>query len=738
VLFRSIPGYILAILIITISSVLVGLRLYTLYQDQSQVSHTLKNLTTIDETLDLINDAEAGERSYILTGDLNFLESYDVAFWQDTGIKQHIQDLRLLTADDPKQQKYLDLLEPLISNYKGMTAYTIELKQNDKLNSPTPDVITSAEQQTIENIQSILSSMQKEEKGLLADQSDASATSLKNAIYTIEISTFISILLLLYAFWIGIREITERRRAEKEIRKLNDELETRVQERTEELSRALAIIKDSEKRLRDSLDSMMEGCQIISFDWEYLFVNQATVKQSKTTEENLIGHKMMDAYPGIENTEMFAHLRKCMEQRVSNTIENEFVFPDGSKGWFNLSINPVPEGIFIQSIDITDRKFAEEKVNRKLQYLQSLREIDSSIIENTDIYQSLRTILERTQSQLHVDAADVLLLNPRDQTLNYAAGIGFHSQNIELSARKINRGIVGSVMLDGGIQHISDFTRINQHLIKTSLLESEGFTDYYVIPLNDKGITLGILEVFHRQPRNLDLEELDFLNILAGQTAIAIENNHLYTNLQNANLDLLEAYNTTIEGWSHALDLRDRETEGHTLRVTEMTLDLARLAGMSEEELVHIRRGALLHDIGKMGVPDDILLKPARLTDEEWAIMVKHPIFAYDLLSPIAFLRPAIDIPYCHHEKWDGTGYPRGLKGEEIPFSARLFAVVDVWDALISDRPYRKAWPKAKVIDHIKSLSGTHFDPRAVEYFFRLVDRKTGDTKPLPYIPPAS
>jgi HD-GYP domain-containing protein (c-di-GMP phosphodiesterase class II) len=145
-----------------------------------------------------------------------------------------------------------------------------------------------------------------------------------------------------------------------------------------------------------------------------------------------------------------------------------------------------------------------------------------------------------------------------------------------------------------------------------------------------------------------------------------------------------------------------------------MTLKLARTMGINADELVHIRRGALLHDIGKMGVPDHILLKPDKLTDEEWVIMRKHPVYAHELLSPIAYLRPALDIPYCHHEKWDGTGYPRGLTGRQIPFSARLFALVDVWDALTSDRPYRKAWSKEKTLEHIHSLAGTHFDPKVV------------------------
>lgn len=187
-----------------------------------------------------------------------------------------------------------------------------------------------------------------------------------------------------------------------------------------------------------------------------------------------------------------------------------------------------------------------------------------------------------------------------------------------------------------------------------------------------------------------------------------------------SNQELSEAYETTLLGWSKALDLRDKETEGHTQRVTELTVQLARLMGFDEDAIVHLRRGALLHDIGKMGVPDSILLKPGPLTDEEWAIMKKHPVYAYELLSPIYYLQPALDIPYCHHEKWDGTGYPQGLKGEDIPLAARVFAIIDIWDALRSDRPYRPAWPVDRVVSHIRSLSGTHLDPAVVEAFLQL------------------
>jgi HD-GYP domain-containing protein (c-di-GMP phosphodiesterase class II) len=207
------------------------------------------------------------------------------------------------------------------------------------------------------------------------------------------------------------------------------------------------------------------------------------------------------------------------------------------------------------------------------------------------------------------------------------------------------------------------------------------------------------------------------LNSLSSQAAIAIDSAEMYRELQQSNQDLLMAYEFTLEGWAKALEIRDGETQGHTQRVTELTMRLARNMELGEDELAHVRRGARLHDIGKMGIPDSILLKPGPLTDEEWEIMHRHPTYAFELLSPIPFLRPALDIPYCHHEKWDGTGYPRGLRGDEIPLAARIFAVVDVWDALRSDRPYREAWPEEKVIEYIGEQCGKHFDPQVVEIF---------------------
>ncbi len=197
--------------------------------------------------------------------------------------------------------------------------------------------------------------------------------------------------------------------------------------------------------------------------------------------------------------------------------------------------------------------------------------------------------------------------------------------------------------------------------------------------------------------------------------------NSMVASLNQSKLDLLNAYDRTLEGWSLALELRDQETEGHTRRVAQLTTDLALLMGFEGDDLVNIRRGALLHDIGKMGIPDKILLKPGDLTPEEWEIMRKHPEFAYELLWPIEYLRPAIPIPYSHHEWWDGTGYPQGLSGEDIPLPARIFAVIDVWDAMRSDRPYRRALPEKEVCDYLVASQEVHFDSNVVEAFFDLL-----------------
>jgi len=368
----------------------------------------------------------------------------------------------------------------------------------------------------------------------------------------------------------------------------------------------------------------------------------------------------------------------------------------------------------------TERKRAEERIQRQLQRLTALREIDIAISGSSDLRVTFNVILDQVTTQLGVDAADVLLLHPHTQALEYAAGRGFCSAALQHTRLRLGEGHAGRAALERHIISVPDLAEAEDGLRRSLLLADEGFTTYHGVPLIAKGQVKGVLEVFHRAPIDPDQEWLDFLETLAGQAAIAIDNSTLFDNLQRSNFELSLAYDTTLEGWAKALELRDMETEGHTRRVTEMTLRLARAMGMSEAELVHVRRGALLHDIGKIGIPDSILRKPGPLTEEEWDIMRQHPVYAYEMLLPIAHLRPALDIPYYHHEKWDGTGYPRGLKGRQIPLAARVFAVVDVWDALLSGRPYRPAWPEEKATEYIREQAEKHFDPQVAEAFMEL------------------
>ncbi len=256
------------------------------------------------------------------------------------------------------------------------------------------------------------------------------------------------------------------------------------------------------------------------------------------------------------------------------------------------------------------------------------------------------------------------------------------------------------------------------------------FRSILCAPLKIKDDLIGVIYVDNRALTEVFQEEdKELISAFADQAAVAIDNARLIESLRRtneelatANADLENAYQATLEGWVRALDLRDKETEGHTQRVTILTERLARSLGVNGEELMHLTRGALLHDIGKMAIPDGVLLKPGELTEDERELIRKHPQYAFDMLYPIEFLRRALDIPYCHHEKWDGTGYPRKLKGEEIPFAARIFPVIDVWDALVSDRPYRKGLPHAEVRERIKADAGRHFDPRVVEAFLEMED----------------
>jgi len=411
-------------------------------------------------------------------------------------------------------------------------------------------------------------------------------------------------------------------------------------------------------------------------------------------------------------------------QQNSKPASFEFLLPiAGRDYWFDARLIPAPQSQFILSArDITKYKQTEARMERQLQRLSALRSIDLAIASGLDLNLLLSILLDRVTETMHVDATAVLLLDPEVNELRFAAGKGFHTNLLQHTCLKLGQGYAGRAALERRMISISDLTKIKSEFERAPLFPSEHFIVYYGVPLVAKGRVLGVLEVFHRSHLHPDADWMDFLNIISGQTAIAIDSAMMFKELQRSNFELSLAYNATIDGWSRTLDLRDKETEGHTRRVTDVTVRLAAIMGVEESELIHIRRGATLHDIGKVAIPDHILFKPGPLTPDEWDTMRQHPRYAVELLSPINYLASAMEIPHWHHEKWDGTGYPDQLHGENIPFAARLFAMVDVYDALLSDRPFRNAWPKQDAIQYIESEAGKHFDPNLVPDFLNLVE----------------
>jgi len=323
---------------------------------------------------------------------------------------------------------------------------------------------------------------------------------------------------------------------------------------------------------------------------------------------------------------------------------------------------------------------------------------------------TLNVILDQVVNQLRVDAADILLMRPHTQLLELAASRGFRTDQRERSPERLGESHAGRVAADKTIVHVADLRQEERTVFPDSILALEGFVAYWGVPLIAKGRVNGVLELFHRQPLTTDGGWMSFLQALAGQAAIAIDNAGLFDGLERANAELTRAYDATLESLGKAVELRDRQTAGHCDRVTDLTVEIAKAMGVSDERLVHCRRGAMLHDIGKLAVPDSVLLKPGPLTEEEWEVMRRHCELGHQMLSRIPYLRPALAIPLSHHEKWDGSGYPHGLKEHEIPLEARVFAVVDVWDALRSHRSYREAWSENVVTTFFEIVGGGSVD----------------------------
>ena len=475
-----------------------------------------------------------------------------------------------------------------------------------------------------------------------------------------------------------------------------------------------------EKRLKDLIHNLPLGAMVFGLTGEISLVNERLTKITGYSSLEL--KTAEDWYRLVQpDTELSRKFRENFDaeysedQRLSFMGELEISSRYGQRIDVESFATQLGDEIIVLLNDISARKKAENEIERKFSQLSSLRTLDLAIVNSEGLSELFGIFFSQIAVQLGADAIWVMLNDSSQPDAFEVFTYGqMHSDSFLLDGSSPEiRKLMGTSQ--------PKLLRNNAAIIKTFGENTSKFEFSAAIPMVTKNGAIGLLAIFRLDAYHPDADWLRFLEALSGQTAIGIDRISLTDNLKTLNQNLVSAYDATIQGWARALELRDKETEGHSRRVAEMTLRLARAIGIAGTELQDIYRGALLHDIGKMPIPDNILLKNGPLTDEEWVLMRKHPETAYHLLQNIPFLTRAVEIPYGHHEHWDGSGYPRGLKGEEIPLAARVFAFADVWDALRSDRPYREAWPVEKVLDYILEKSGKQFDPQIAAVFESMI-----------------
>lgn len=492
-------------------------------------------------------------------------------------------------------------------------------------------------------------------------------------------------------------------------------LQREVKNRTQDLA-------NSEQRYRLIIENATEGILII-VNGQIVLSNPYA---ARLLEQEQLSSKDLQNFIHLKDREKLRRVWETCSQEPGITQEYTLRLNSHSSTLLKFSSVGIQwmgeSAVLTMFYDITQEKHTEQNLQQQIAQLDILRAIDISITNGMPLSTTLQLLCEKLVETLKVDSADILVLNEEQNRLYYFAETGFQTPtppnlSIDLDHSYAGRAIRNRRMIVAPLSNTDSLT-----LLGCPQREKERFVTCYVQPLIAKGKVNGVVEIFSRTTLQPNEEWFDFLATMAGQAAIAIDNHLLVTGLQTLNQELSQAYDATIQGWAHALELRSAEADDHTRRLLAMTLRLARLLGVEESKMVHIRRGIILHDIGKMAIPDRILLKPGPLTVEEWIIMRQHPQYAYSLLSSIPYLRPALEIPYSHHEHWDGSGYPLGLSGDSIPLAARIFAVIDVWDALTHDRVYRSGWPKKKAIEYIQERSGTQFDPQVIAAFLAMLN----------------
>jgi PAS domain S-box-containing protein/putative nucleotidyltransferase with HDIG domain len=483
-------------------------------------------------------------------------------------------------------------------------------------------------------------------------------------------------------------------------------------------------------KLSQAVEQNPIGIVISNGDSLIEYANHGCLDIFGYTPGEMIGQSIRTLVPSTTSPEELELIRNTLKSGEAYRGETQNTKKNGDIFWERFVASPIhnntdetPNTLILLE-DITEQYSNRARITQQVEELSALRTIDLAISSNLDLKATLNIIGNLALKHLRTDAVSIELYDSQFNMLHTAVQSGFELVIPEDVPFPVAADLTDWELVEEFSIHIPEKLFERRTGSRLSFPQEDQFNACFGLPLVAKAEVKGLFRVYLKEPLTPEQHWLDFFYNLAAQTAIALDNFEMLRSLKQSNTDLLEATETTIEGWSKALNYRDAETEEHSERTTRWTIELAREMGYSEDDLVYIRRGALLHDIGKVAVPDAILNKPGPLTDEEWVYMRRHPVAAYEVLSPIKFLKKSLDIPYCHHERWDGSGYPRGLAADEIPLAARIFSVIDVYDALSTDRPYRKAWPQEKVISYLRENKGIQFDPNVVDQFLALLDKQ--------------
>ena len=486
-----------------------------------------------------------------------------------------------------------------------------------------------------------------------------------------------------------------------------------------------------ESVLFEFLQRTSDAVLVIDASDSIIFFNQGAEEVFKERSSTIIGKKLEDLLPDFVKDRRRDPPANTVQISL-NEINKHDTFTLAIERW-DGSILPVQgrttvvqdgAGVFtvILMRELQEIQEASAVVDARRKRINSVHRLQTEISKGEDLHQVLTVVVEEIIAQLGADAVCLLKFDEKRKELSFSAGSGFFTDALQHTRLRIGEGNAGRAAAERRILSIKDLRRVKTDFLRSPQFLSEGFVTYHAVPMIANDRLTGVIELFHRTEFTPEMEWLNYLQTLSEQTAVALDNFQCFLELKHQQAELVLACDEIIESWAQSTDVRNRELDGQSRRITELTLTLAGLLGFADSEIANLRRGAILHDIGNIGIPDRILLKPDRLNEEETLIMRQHPLYSRELIYPITFLRPVIDIPYCHHERWDGSGYPRGLKGEEIPLPARIFAVVDVWDALRSSRAYRPAWPREQSLQYILSMSGKLFDPAIVPYFVKIVE----------------